>query len=439
MKPHQICIKNGTIITMEKNCPVIHGGTILIKGTKIIRIDDSDRISANDGKTTVIDAEGSIVMPGLVNCHTHLPMSLFRGLADDLPLDVWLNEHMFPAEATRINPESTREWALHSCRELLLSGTTTCCDGYFHEDQVADAVMESGIRAVLGQGVVDFPAPGVPEPEKNIETALQFAETWKRRSSRIHPSIFCHSPYTCSAETLIKAKQTATRLGLIFQIHVAEAENESAMIPENKMEKISGNGHSILRKKALMSPVQWLEHLGILDKSTLLVHCVWLNEKDIAIIKKRKCAIAHCAESNMKLASGIAPVTDILKAGIPLGLGTDGSASNNNLDMFTEMDMVAKLHKVAKQDPCALKAESVAKMATLGGAKVLGLEKQIGSIATGKKADIIIINTRKPHLIPMHNPFSAIVYSVKGGDVAHVIVDGQQLVKHGKLMHGEKK
>ncbi len=426
---HQILIKNGTIITMEKACPVIKGGSVLIKNNIIVDIVNEDHKTFSEESTTIIDAEESIVMPGLVNCHTHLPMSLFRGLADDLPLDVWLNDHMFPAEATQINPESTGKWALHSCRELLLAGTTTCCDGYFHEDEVADAVLQSGIRAVLGHGVIDFPAPGVPNPEKNIDTALSFAKKWINRSSRIMPSIFCHSPYTCSAQTLIKAKQAAKRLNLIFQIHAAETKKESSMIQENIPTTLDASSFCINENRQ-RNPVEWLDHLGILDQRTLLVHCVWLNENDINLIKKRKCAVVHCPESNMKLASGIAPVSAIMNAGIPMGIGTDGSASNNNLDLFTEMDMAAKLHKAAEQDPCVLKAESVVEMATLGGARALGLDKDIGSITPGKKADIIIINTRNPHLVPMYNPFSTLVYGVKGNDVTHVIVDGKILIKN---------
>lgn len=407
-----ILIKNGMILTMEDDEPVIENGTLLIEDGVITGIGKAELFLQNSA-AQMIDATGSIVMPGLVNCHTHLPMSLFRGLADDLPLEIWLSKHIFPAEAEQINPDSVKKWALHSCHELLFSGTTTCCDGYFYEDLVAKAVLESGLRAVTGHGVIDFPAPGVPDPEKNVETAVNFAKKWKNRSSCIHPSIFCHSPYTCSKATLKKAKQAADSLGILFQIHVAETENEQNMIQENKDK----------------SPVEYLDSLELLDEHTLLSHAVWINENDIAIIKKRGASIAHCAESNMKLAAGIAPIPLIMENEIIVGLGTDGSASNNNLDLFLEMDTAAKLHKIACSDPCVMNAKDVVKMATIGGAKALGLGKSIGSLKIGKKADIIIINTEKPHLVPLYNPFSTLVYGVKGSDVTHVIVDGEILCR----------
>lgn len=413
-----ILIKNGLILTMEQEQAVIENGCIVIKDSLIDFVGRYEVVPekyAAVSNMNIIDASNCIVMPGLINCHTHLPMSMFRGLADDLPLEKWLNEHIFPAEAKEVNPQSVEKWSFLSCRELLLSGTTTCCDGYFYEKNVAKAALQSGIRAVLGQGVIDFPAPGVPDPLKNIENAVDFVKDLYDKSSRLYPSIFCHSPYTCSKETLQKAKKAADAADIIFQIHVGEIKNERNMIQENKG----------------LSPVRYLNSIGVLNKRTLLVHCVWVDEKDIEIIKKTGASIVHCAESNMKLASGIAPVTEFLKAAIPTGLGTDGSASNNNLDLFTEMDIAAKLHKAAMSDPCLMKAEEVIEMATAGGAKVLGIDKITGSLSTGKKADIIIIDADTPHLVPMYNPFSSLVYSAKGSDVRDVIVDGKIRVSDG--------
>ena len=413
-----ILIKNGLILTMEQEQAVIENGCIVIKDSLIDFVGRYEVVPekyAAVSNMNIIDASNCIVMPGLINCHTHLPMSMFRGLADDLPLEKWLNEHIFPAEAKEVNPQSVEKWSFLSCRELLLSGTTTCCDGYFYEKNVAKAALQSGIRAVLGQGVIDFPAPGVPDPLKNIENAVNFVKDLSDKSSRLYPSIFCHSPYTCSKETLQKAKKAADAADIIFQIHVGEIKNERNMIQENKG----------------LSPVRYLNSIGVLNKRTLLVHCVWVDEKDIEIIKKTGASIVHCAESNMKLASGIAPVTEFLKAAIPTGLGTDGSASNNNLDLFTEMDIAAKLHKAAMSDPCLMKAEEVIEMATAGGAKVLGIDKITGSLSTGKKADIIIIDADTPHLVPMYNPFSSLVYSANGSDVRDVIVDGKIRVSDG--------
>ncbi len=417
---HQTIINNAMVITMVPGSSPMETGSILIEEGRIADIRCGDSFSPEPHRQ-VIDGTGLLVMPGLVNCHTHLPMSLFRGLADDLPLNVWLNEHIFPAEATQITPSTAEKWALHSCHELLLSGTTCCCDGYFYEDHVAKGVERSGIRAVLGQGVVDFPAPGVPDPRKNILTAEKFIHKWKKRNPLIHPSIFCHSAYTCSTETLKKGKNTADNLGVLFQIHVAETRNETTLTATNQ----GKSGHSV---------VQYLDDIGILDASTLMAHGIWLDKKDIDIVKKRKPAVAHCPASNMKLASGVAPVVSFMAAGIRVGLGTDGCASNNNLDLFSEMDMAAKLQKVALNDPCVLKAKSVVEMATLGGARALGLDHCIGSLAVGKQADLIALDLRRPHLVPMYDPFSTLVYSARGSDVILVMVEGNIRVRKGHLV-----
>ncbi|SLM29602.1 5-methylthioadenosine/S-adenosylhomocysteine deaminase 2 [Desulfamplus magnetovallimortis] len=446
---NSILIINGLLLTMEQEMPLVEDGAIFIKDGIIVDCGTSREIAKRHGRVeTVIDAESHIIMPGLVNCHTHLPMSMFRGLADDLPLDVWLNEHIFPAEAAMLNPDSVKKWALHSCMEMLLAGITTCCDGYFYEDQVAEAVMASGMRAVLGQGVIDFPAPGVPEPAKNIDVAEDFVRKWKSFSStnksyvqdaghsriqdagysRVVPSVFCHSPYTCSRETLIKAKEMAKRLGVLFQIHVAETREEMNMVRRINS-SISGD------ESRDMSVVQYLDSAGILDDKTLLVHAVWINDADMEIIKSRSAKVAHCPESNMKLASGIAPAWKLVQENISVGLGTDGCASNNTHDLFSEMDMAAKLQKTALMDPCAMDARSVVEMATIGGARAIGLGHITGSIVPGKKADIIVVGLRKPHMVPVYNPWSTVVYGAKASDVRVVMVDGTILVKDGKFLN----
>ena len=416
-----ILIHNGLLLTMEEGLPVIQKGAVLIQGTKICDFGPQKDVDIRHGNIPAgnrIDAKGGIVMPGLVNCHTHVPMSMFRGLADDLPLDVWLNEHIFPAEATQINPDSVWEWSRHSAREMLLAGTTTCCDGYFFEAEVAKAMVESGMRAVLGQGVIDFPAPGVPLPGKNIQAAKEFVNQIQALSSRITPSIFCHSPYTCSKKTLVAAKQAAEDAGILFQIHVAETKNEIHMVKG-------------LEKRSVIA---FLDDLGLLNQRTLLVHSVWINDGDIEIIQKRGAGVAHCPESNMKLASGIAPVPRLLEAGIVVGLGTDGCASNNDHDLFSEMDMAAKLHKVACMDPYVMDARTCLKMATIEGARAIGLDRHIGSIERGKRADIIIVDVNKPHMVPLYDPFSSLVYSAKSSDVSLVMVDGILRVREGQLV-----
>lgn len=415
---YDIVIHNGIIVTMNPGFDVIPDGLIGIKNGKLEQVSAKPAGGALPKAKKTIDASGGIIMPGLVNTHTHLPMTLFRGLADDLPLPVWLNEHIFPAEAGYINPETVRFGALLGCAELILSGTTTCCDGYFLEGHVADAVYQSGLRAVLGHGVIDFPAPGVPDPSRNILTALEFVEKWHDASHLIKASVFCHSPYTCSADTLKKAKEVAAAKGVLFQIHVAETKNEFD-------QALKDHGQT---------PVEYLDGIGILDCDTLLVHAIWLKDSDIKLIADRKASVSVTTESEMKLASGIAPVPDLIHAGIAVGLGTDGCASNNDQDLFGEMDVTAKLHKVNALNSTVMDAGTVLAMATIGGAKAIGLDKEIGSLEIGKQADVIVVDTRSPHLFPMYNPVSHLVYSAKGSDVRDVIVAGRVILKDRKLL-----
>ena len=262
---YDLIVHNGSIVTVNADFEIIPSGMICVKDGRIERLAAHLPEQALPDSTRAIDAKNGIILPGLVNTHTHLPMTLFRGLADDLPLMEWLNNHIFPAEAKHLNPESVRTGALLGCAELLLSGTTTCCDGYFYESRVAEAVEQSGMRAVLAQGVIDYPAPGVPDPTENIAYAEAYAESWRHRSPRIYPSIFCHSPYTCSGDTLRRAKEAARKKGVLFQIHVAETQTErEQMLAERNM-----------------SPVRYLDQLGILDADTLLVHAVWVTDEDI--------------------------------------------------------------------------------------------------------------------------------------------------------------
>jgi 5-methylthioadenosine/S-adenosylhomocysteine deaminase len=413
-----IIIRNGTLVTVDAHMRVIEKGWIGIRKGLIRAIETAAPDVPTPAASRTIDAAGGIVMPGLVNPHPHLPMSLFRGLADDLPLMDWLNDHIFPAEARFIEPEAVRWGTLLSCAEMLLSGTTCCCGGYFHEDAVARAVAETGLRAVLAQGVIDFPAPGVPDPALAVVHARDYAQHWKGRSRLITPSIFCHSPYTCSDRVLKSAKAAAEELGLLFQVHVAETRFER---------------DQSIREKGL-SPVAHLDRLGILDQRTLLAHCVWVDPADTDIIANRGCAVSHCPESNMKLASGIAPVTGMRAAGITVSLGTDGCASNNDLNLFGEMSTAAKLHKVATGDPTALNAASVLSMATIDGARAIGLADRTGSLEIGKQADIVVLDTRAPHLAPMYRPDSHIVYAACGADVRHVLVGGKEVVRDRRLL-----
>jgi len=411
-------IHNGTVVTVNADFDIIKNGWVGIKDGVIEQVGVKPADDPLPKAKESINARQGIIMPGLVNTHTHLPMTLFRGLADDLPLLVWLNDYIFPSEEQYLNPDSVKMGAALACAEMIRSGTTTFCDGYFFEDDVASSVYSSGLRAVLGQGVIDFPAPGVPNPSENIKIAVAFTEKWQGVSPLITPSIFCHSPYTCSFETLKKSKDAASSKGLLFQIHAAETQTEWDQI----------------QSKHQVTPIQYLDHVGILDQDTLLVHTIWVDDGDIDIIAKHGAKVSHNPSSNMKLASGIAPVVDLLKSGITVGLGTDGCASNNNLDLFQEMDLMAKLHKVKTLDPTVMDARMILKMATINGAKAIGLDDKIGSLEVGKSADLITIDTEKPHLVPMYNPVSHIAYTVQGPDVRDVIVEGKALMRNRTLM-----
>jgi 5-methylthioadenosine/S-adenosylhomocysteine deaminase len=411
-------IVNGTVVTVNPHFDIINNGWVGIKDGKIVAVQSHRPDFLPPDAAETIDAKDGIVMPGLVNTHTHLPMALFRGLADDLALMAWLNDHIFPAESAFIRPESVHAGTLLACAELLLSGTTTCCDGYFYEHFTAQAVTQSGLRAILGQGVIDYPAPGVPDPSKNIPAARDFICRWQHADPLIQPSIFCHSPYTCSDKTLLSAKEIARSTGSLFQIHAAETRFE----------------YELINDRCRMSPIAYLDSLKILDQSTLLVHAIWLDDVDIDIVAKTGAAVSHAPDSAMKLGSGIARIQEFIQADIRVGLGTDGCASNNNQDMFQEMDMTAKLHKIRSGNPQSMNSRTVIEMATIGGARTLGLDRAIGSLETGKQADILILETRSPHMTPLYHPESHIVYAAKGSDVRDVMVNGQWRVKDRTLV-----
>ncbi len=411
-----LIIHNGTILTVNPSFDIIENGIVGIRKDRLalVAAKTDDRPPPRAAKT--IDAAGGIIMPGLINAHTHLPMTLFRGLADDMALDVWLNEHIFPAEARYLNPETVRWGTLLAAAEMLLAGTTCCCDGYFMEDTVAETLAETGLRAVVGQGVIDFPAPGVADPTDNLAVASRFIQDRLNASALITPSVFCHSPYTCNQNTLQQAKALAEKNGVLFQIHAAETRREFDQIQDT---------HGL-------TPVAYLDSLGLLDPGTLLVHCTWLGDKDIDIIARRGARVSHCPESNMKLAAGIAPVPALLAAGITVGLGSDGCASNNDLNLFHEMGTAARLHKAISGQPTVMDAATVVKMATINGAAALGMAHEIGSIETGKQADVIVVDAHRPHMTPVYHPQSHVVYTAGAADVSHVVVSGSLLVADGR-------
>ncbi len=411
-------IHNGIVVTVDAQFTILRPGAVGVADGRIHGIWPSDDMDALPSARETIDAEGGVIMPGLVNVHTHLPMALFRGLADDMALERWLHEHIFPAEARHIDERSVVLGTRLSVAEMLLGGITACCDGYFLAGRVAETVVETGMRAVVGQGVIDFPAPGVPDPKANVTVAADFVRQWRQRSPMVQPAIFCHSPVTCSAGTLRDAKAAANDLDVRFLIHAAETETEV-----RQCRQAHGCG-----------PVAYLQESGVLDASTILVHMVWVDADDIRRVADSGASIVHCPESNMKLASGVAPVPDFLDAGISVGLGTDGSASNNDLSLFGEMDSAAKLQKVHRLDPTVLDAATVVRMATIQGARILGLDRRIGSLEKGKSADLIVVDTRQPHLTPLYHPASHLVYAASAGDVRHVMIGGRWVVRDRRLL-----
>ena len=414
---YDLKIQGRALITMNPSRNVIENGVMLIRNGIIEEVGPAEKYINVEAQKT-LDCPHCLVMPGLINTHTHAPMSCFRGIADDLPLIRWLEDYIFPAESRFLDPDLAYWGTLLSAAEMTLSGTTCFADGYFFESDVARAVEKSGLRAVLAQGIIDFPAPGVPNPARNIDIAEEFIQEWKGRSARIQPALFCHSPYTCSPETLRKSKQTARRLETLFFIHLAEVRTEIDTI----------------QKDHGTTPALYLDSLGILDGHTVAIHCIWLNGRDMEVIAARETKVSHTPESAMKLASGVPPVIELLEHGVTVSLGTDGCASNNDLDMFQEMDVATKLQKIHRLNPTVLPAEEVVWMSTMGGAKALGLEQQIGSLEKGKRADIILVNIRKPHLMPLYDYYSQIVYAAKGSDVETVIVGGEIILENRTLV-----
>ena len=416
MKPKSadILVINGTLLTLDANHNEIVNGAMAINQDTIAAVGSVNDFS--DWSTRrIIDARGGIIMPGLINTHTHAAMTCFRGLADDLQLMDWLNNHIFPAEA-KLNDQKVYLGTLLACAEMIMSGTTCFCDMYLFEDAVARAAREAGVRAVVGEVLYDFDSPNYGPIEKGFEYTQRLIDTWQS-DPLVTIAVEPHSTYLCAPELLKKAFKLTQTFSLPLVIHLAESRSEVEQIKE----------------RYGRTPVEHLAELGILAPNLLACHCVELTENDIHLLQRFDVKVAHNAESNMKLASGVAPVPTLLKRGICVGLGTDGCASNNNLDLFLEMDTVAKLHKARTLDPTTMDALTVLKMATIQAARALGLDRFIGSLEVGKKADLIIIDTDKPHLTPMYSPVSHLVYAAMGSDVSTSIINGTVVMENGVL------
>jgi 5-methylthioadenosine/S-adenosylhomocysteine deaminase len=401
------------VVTMDPQRRVIENGALAIRGERILAAGPKSEIEQRYQARQRLDRPDAILAPGLIDTHTHAAMSLFRGIADDLRLQEWLEHYIFPAEARNVTPEFVRWGTRLGCLEMMLSGTTTYTDMYYFEDVVAEATKEAGMRGVLGETIIGFPSPDAKTPND----ALAFTDRFLTRfhgDPLIVPAVAPHAIYTNSDETLQACRALANRHGAPLVIHLSETKHE--------------NDECLAKRK--LTPTQALDALGVFNGRTVAAHAVWVDEADLAILKARGVGIAHCPSSNMKLASGIAPVTRMLALDLAVGLGPDGPAgSNNDFNMFEEMDLAAKLQKVATGDPRNLPAEAAVEMATIRGARALGLEKEIGSLESGKRADLISIRLDRPNAVPLYNVYSQLVYALKASDVQDVMVNGKLLVK----------
>lgn len=415
-------ISGGTVVTMDAEFRVIEDGGVAIEGDVIAGVGKRADLGpkARTAKKT-IDARGTLVLPGMINGHAHAAMSLFRGVAEDHSLDDWLQRYIFPAEARNVTEDFVFWGTRLGVLEMLRGGVTTYADMYYFEDVVARVTKEAGMRGVLGQTILDFPAPDHKTPAAALAYTQQFIERWKG-DPLITPAIAPHSIYTLSTETLKKAAELARSNGAPILMHIAEAPFES----ERSRAQHGG------------SPVNYLERIGFLGADVIGAHCVWVDATDIATLLRRGVGTVHNPSSNMKLASGVMPVVDLLTAGVPVGLATDSAASNNNQDLFQEMNVAAKLQKVTRMDPRALPARQVVEMATIGGARALHLDKQIGSLEVGKQADVVLIGTGATHSTPMYNVYSQLVYALNAHDVLTVVIAGKIVMEVRVMMTMDK-
>ena len=410
-------ITGGTVVTMAG--PNIERGSVAIHNGEIVAVGPSSVVDAKYSATTRINAAGMAVLPGFVNAHTHVPMTLFRGIADDRDLMDWLTNFIFPAEAKNVDREFVKWGTRLAAAEMIRSGTTTFADMYYFESDIAAEAKKAGLRAVVGETLIDFPAPDNKTWDAGIAYMRKFVADWKN-DPLITPAFAPHAPFTVSREHLRQVRELATELGVPILIHVSETKDELRQVAER------ANG---------MSPGAYLDSIGFLADDVVAAHGVWLSENELHTFAKKGVGVVHCPESNMMLASGIAPVVQMQRIGVDIGLGTDGPAgSNNNLDMIEEMASAARLQKISRSDPKALTAREVLELATIGGARVLGLEKKIGTLEKGKRADIAIIDLQQAKSQPVYSVESAIVYAASGSSVVTTIIDGRIVMRRGEVL-----
>jgi 5-methylthioadenosine/S-adenosylhomocysteine deaminase len=410
-RPVSLVITGGTVLTQDASHRVLSPGAVAVNGTDIVAVGTPAEIAANYRAAETISARDEVILPGLINTHTHAPMVMYRGLADDLALMDWLQKYIFPAEAKTVSPELVRIGTRLAALEMIESGTTTYADMYYFEEEVAKATREAGLRGVLGETIIQFPVADAKTPSEGLARAERFIQAFKD-DNLIVPAVAPHAMYTNDRATLVACAALGRRYGVPVLIHLAETEDEVR----------------IAREQSRLTPTAYLESIGFWGPKTLAAHGVWVNDDDIAILKSHGIGLSHNPESNMKLASGAAPVTKYLAAGVALGLGTDGAASNNDLDMFEAMRQASFLAKHANHDPTAVSAGTALDMATMGGARALAMDRVIGSIEPGKRADIIAVSMRAARQTPLYNPVSHLVYVTRGDDVQTTIVNGKVLM-----------
>ena len=406
------------VVTMDAQRRLIDNGAIAVRAGRIVGVGKRADIEKQFQARQHADRPDDILMPGLINTHTHAAMSLFRGIADDLKLQDWLNKFIFPAEAKNVTPDFVLWGTRLACLEMMLSGTTTFVDMYYFEDSAAKATKEAGMRAILGETMIRFKSPDSATPKDMLRYTEKFIQDY-HGDPLVTPAVAPHAIYTNDDVDLKAARQLANKYKAPLVMHVSETKTEN---------------DDALRTRH-MTPTRLIESLGVLDGWTLVAHGVWLDASDAKILKAHGTGVAHCPSSNMKLASGVAPVVKLLGLGIPVGLGTDGPAgSNNDFDMMEEMNLAADLQKVSTGDPTVIPAEQAVEMATILGARAAGLDKDIGSLEAGKRADFITLRLDRPHAVPMYNVYSQIVYALKGSDVDDTVVEGKPIVRAGRSL-----
>jgi 5-methylthioadenosine/S-adenosylhomocysteine deaminase len=417
-----LLITGGTVVSMDGSRTILDDGAVAVKGDTIVAVGPRGELEARYTASQTIDAKGKLVLPGFINGHTHVPMTLFRGLHDDVTLNDWLYKYIFPAEAKNVNEEFVRWGTRLAAAEQIRGGVTTFADMYYFEDAVAEETKAAGMRGVLGETFIDFPAPDNKSEAEMLAYTEKFLKKWQG-DALIHAAVAPHSIYTCSQKTLQDAAALARKYNAPILIHTGEMKKEWD-------DSLKQNG---------MSPVQYMDKIGLLGPDVVSAHCIFVDAADEKTLAQKQVGCVHNPSSNMMIASGVSPVADMRAAGIAVGLGTDGPAgSNNDLDLMEEIDLAAKLAKITKLNPLALNAKAVVEMATIDGARALHMDKEIGSLEAGKKADVILISLDEPNAVPMYDIYAQLAYALKGSDVETVVIGGRIVMRDRKLLTVDK-